>query len=64
MPILHIKSLNQRIIAATCQGEIFNLSEDLKSFTSLSVHQGMIAHLKTTDQRIYTFGDDGYLNVF
>ncbi len=64
MPILQIKSLDSRVIVGTCQGEIFNFSEDLTSFTSLSVHQGLVSHMELGDGSIYTFGDDGVLNVF
>lgn len=64
MPILHLGWLNKRIIAITCQGEIFNFADNLTSFTSLSAHQGMVYHMQMRNNEIYTFGDECTLNVF
>ncbi len=64
LPILHLGWTNRRVIAATCQGQLFNLNDNLSAFTSVSVHQGMIAHMEIGNDKIYTFGDDCTLNVF
>ena len=64
MPILSLGRCNKRVLAVTCQGQIYNIDENLSAFTSVSAHQGLVSHISIHNSRITTFGDDCVLNIF
>ncbi len=64
MPILSLGWCNKRVLAVTCQGQIYNIDENLSAFTSVSAHQGLVSHISIHHNKITTFGDDCVLNIF